>query len=262
MYIVSKLYWIAVQPLSLSLILVLFGIAAGLFQWRRSQMLFSLGAGLVLFVTLFTTTGSLLLQVLEDRFPRPTLLADPGCLLVLGGGFESEITDARGGYELNQSGDRYVEMIRLARLYPQAKLLVSGGDGHFTSQFEDDVAIARRMFADFGLSTDRVLGDPISRNTYENAVNSSRIMRENGIAECVMITSAFHMPRAMGMFRRVGARVQPWAVDYRTNARTGFAIDIGDPGGNAQQMTTAIREWSGLVGNYVAGRTEALFPAP
>ena len=115
MFVISKLFWNAVQPLSLVFLL---GLLALVLIWFRSLRLAVAALSLsllILFVTLYTTLGSVLLQRLEARFPRP--VADPSevsCMIVLGGAFETEVTTARGGLDLNQAADRFVEALRLA----------------------------------------------------------------------------------------------------------------------------------------------------
>lgn len=260
MFIMSKLGWLLVQPLSLAFILVLTSLLAGLMRFRRIQLVASSLSTAILFLTLFTTTGTVLLQTLEQRISKVPITEPPACLLVLGGGFEGDVTKVRGNVEVNQAGDRYFEMLRLAREYPKARIIVSGGDGSLSGGYEDDFTIVRRLAEQSGLDPARLIPEPLSRNTYENAVNSRMIMEREGFSVCLMITSAFHMPRALGMMRKAGATVRPWPVDYRTDGRAEFGIDGTEPMSNAQKMTTALREWLGLAANYIAGRTDSLFP--
>ena len=262
MYLVSKLYWLLLQPLSLAFVLGLAGLVAGHFHWRLTQLATGGASALILFLTLFTTTGALVMQTLEDRFPKPALTAPPACAVVLGGGFETEVNSVRKGYSTNDAGERFIEMIRLAHAYPGLPIIVSGGDGRYKAVLENDGVMAERMFDDFGLDRSNLKIEPISRNTYENAVNSAAIIRKEKLGTCLLITSAFHMPRAVGMFRMAGIDIIPWPVDYRTTGDTGFGLDLTQPIVNANQMTMGIREWSGLIGNYLAGRTGTLFPAP
>lgn len=262
MYLISKVYGLLMQPLSLVFFLMLAAVAAGIFRFRRTQMAILLSGALILFVTLYTSTGALLTSVLEERFSRPVLDTPPACIVVLGGGFESETATNRRNYELNSAGDRFVEMMRLARLYPDAKIIVSGGDGHMTAEYDDDTTIARRLIDGFDINPDRLIAEPLSRNTFENALNSTAILKREKLGPCLLVTSAFHMPRAVGMFRKVGETVIPWPTDYRTDGETGFRFDFTEPMTNVDLMTTGILEWWGLIGNYLAGRTESLFPAP
>lgn len=263
MFTLSKLFWIVAQPLSLAFLAISIGLIAGLLRWRRIGLgLSGLGAA-ILFVTLFTTAGSFFLQVLEERFPKPQ--TDPSsvaCMIVLGGAFETEVTTARGGIELNQSADRFVEVLRLALLYPDAPILVSGGDGSLSGTYEGDAAASQRFFAAFGIPAERLVRETTSRTTYENVQNSKSLLETAGLNNCLLITSAFHMPRSVGLMRKAGIAVIPWPTDYRTSGKVRLGLDVTQPTLNAQQTATAVREWIGLATYFASGRTTALFPAP
>lgn len=183
-------------------------------------------------------------------------------MIVLGGAFETEVTTARGGMDLNQAGDRFVEALRLAIRYPEAKILVSGGDGSLSGIYEGDAAASTRFFEAFGISRDRLIAETTSRNTDENAQNSRELLASNDLGQCLLITSAFHMPRSVGLFRKAGVEVTPWPVDYRTAGNISFALDFTQPTLNSQQMSTAVREWVGLVAYRLMGRIDAVFPVP
>ncbi|THV24135.1 YdcF family protein [Peteryoungia ipomoeae] len=263
MFVVSKLFWLAVQPLSLAFATVLLSVLLIAFNRRRAALL-SLSLSLtILFVTLYTTTGSVLLQGLEARFPKPS--ADPSemsCMIVLGGAFETEVTTTRGGIELNQSADRFVEALRLAKAYPAARLLVSGGDGSLSGRFEGDAVVSRRFFETFGISGSRLIEDRTSRNTDENAANTKGLLSAEGLTDCLLVTSAFHMPRSVGLFRKQGLIVTPWPADYRTSGDVALTLDFTQPTLNAQQTATAVREWVGLFSYWLLGRIDELYPSP
>jgi uncharacterized SAM-binding protein YcdF (DUF218 family) len=262
-FVVSKLFWNMVQPLSL--VFLLGGLSLVLIGFRVLRMAaaaLSL-ALLILFLTLYTTLGSVLLQTLEARFPRPA--SDPAqlsCMIVLGGAFETEVTTTRRGMDLNQAADRFVEALRLAIRYPQAKILVSGGDGSLSGAYEGDAAASIRFFEAFGIPRDRLIVETTSRNTDENAQNSRELLASSGLGQCLLITSAFHMPRSVGLFRKAGVDVAPWPVDYRTAGNLSFALDFTQPTLNAQQMSTAVREWVGLAAYRALGRIDEIYPAP
>lgn len=263
MFTLSKLFWIVAQPLSLAFFAILISLVAALLSWRRVGLVFSSLGTIVLFVTLFTTAGSFFLQPLEDRFPRAQ--ADPAsvsCMIVLGGAFETEVTTARGGIELNQSADRFVEALRLARAFPDAPILVSGGDGSLSGTYEGDAAAAQRFFSAFGIPIERLVRETTSRTTFENVQNSKNLLETAGLDNCLLITSAFHMPRSVGLMRKAGIAVIPWPTDYRTSGNVRLGLDFTQPTLNAQQTATAVREWIGLASYFASGRTTALFPAP
>lgn len=260
-YYASKIFWLAAQPLSLALLLLALGLLAGLLTWNRLRAVASGLAALVLFVTLFTTTGSVLLQVLEDRIPRAELPAGgPACIIMLGGGVEAEVIAARGGFEMNQAGDRFIETLRLAREFPAARILISGGDGSLSGSYEGDASVATRFFEAFGVPADRLIRETESRTTFENVANTKDLLAVNRLDRCLLVTSAFHMPRSVGLFSKLGLEVLPWPTDFRTTGHAGLALDFTQPSTNSQLTTTALREWTGLLLYYFAGRTHALFP--
>ncbi|OLP59102.1 hypothetical protein BJF93_04060 [Xaviernesmea oryzae] len=261
MFLISKILWLVAQPLSLVFLLLLVSALLLSLGLSRTGIFALLLAMLLLFTALFTTTGSVLLQRLEDRFARPdSLPADLACIVILGGAFENEVMAARGGIEFNQAADRFVEGARLAKLHPQARILVSGGDGSFSGAYQGDADAAADFFALFDLPPERLMKENVSRTTFENARQTQALLKEAGLARCALITSAFHMPRAIGLFRKQGLEMIPWPSDYRTTGRARLGLDFTQPSLNAQLLTTALREWTGLAAYYATGRTTALFP--
>ncbi|MET0172177.1 MAG: YdcF family protein [Agrobacterium vaccinii] len=261
MFYLSKIVWLLLQPLSLAFFLCLAGALLALLGSRKAGAALSFFAALVLFVTLYTTTGSVALQALEDHVRKPSAdPADLSCIIVLGGALENQVTTSRGGIELNQAADRFVETARLALKYPQAKILVSGGDGSISGAYEGEANASERFFSGFGISSERLIKENGSRNTFENTLNTAALLKERGLADCLLITSAFHMPRSLGLFRHARLAVTPWPVDYRTTGIEKLGFDFTQPSLNAQQTATAAREWMGLVGYYLSGRTGSLLP--
>jgi len=261
MFLLSKLFWVFAQPLSLAFLFAALAAVLALIGWQRLSGFSAFLAALTLFITLFTTTGTVALQVLEARFAKPA--TDPAqvtCMIILGGAFDNEINTARGGMELNQSADRFVEALRLARNYPEARILVSGGDGSISGTFEGEAQTAERFFSAFGISSDRLIKENTSRTTYENSLNTAELLKVQGLENCLLITSAFHMPRSVGLFRKAGITVTPWPVDYRTSGVVSPGLDFTQPALNAQITTTAAREWMSLTAYSLTGRIESVFP--
>ncbi|HXV31971.1 MAG TPA: YdcF family protein [Sinorhizobium sp.] len=260
MFLASKIFWLVAQPLSFAFFCLLVGLLLILGRFRRSGGVLSALGLVVLFSSLFTTTGPYLLQILEDRFPRPSPPQELSCIIVLGGAFDNEVMAGRGGMEFNQAGDRFIETVRLARAFPAARILVSGGDGSFSGAYEGDARASEAFFAAFDIDARRLIREEQSRTTFENAVNTKELLAANGLDDCALITSAFHIPRSVGLFRALGIEVMPWPADYRTNGRVRLGFDFTQPSLNAQLTTTAAREWIGLIGYYLSGRTPTLLP--
>ena len=155
-----------------------------------------------------------------------------------------------------------MEAAALALRYPEARLLVSGGADALILEGEGDGETAPRLLEALGVDRARLLLDNEARNTEENALFSKRLADPQEGETWLLVTSAFHMPRSVGLFRKAGFPVVPWPSDYRTSGaeRVGLAEDnIFD---STQNAALAIREWIGLGVYWLTGRTDTLLPGP
>ena len=258
----SKIFWILAQPLTLvGLCLVLGLVLLVVLRRKRFGGLFILlGLGLLALAG-FTNIGALLLLPLENHHPRPTAFPDNASgVIVLGGGTVNSVSTARQTYTLSDAGERYVEALRLAQAHPDVPLLVSGGVGVLLADRETDAQSVKRMFDGFALGTAQVRYEPFSRNTYENARNSAALLDPQPDAPYVLITSAYHMPRAVKLFQKARFTVVPWPVDFRTKGNDVFALSIIDAAGNLSRASLAMREWVGLFVYWLTGRIDSPLP--
>lgn len=260
-FVLAKIGWFVAQPLNLAIFLTILGMFAVWFGRQRAAAWFTTLAALVLVLSAWTSLAAMLLRPLEARYPRTeTPPAHVAGIIVLGGGFESGVNLVRGSYELNAAGDRFVEAAALARRYASAKILVSGGRGSLGLEGETDVTTAPRLFAALGIAPERLILEGESRDTYENAQFTKRLIQPKAGENWVLVTSAFHMPRAIGLFRKAGFEVTPWPVDFRTRGDEGFGLAKDGPADSLLTMSLAVREWLGLLAYRLAGRTDALLP--
>jgi uncharacterized SAM-binding protein YcdF (DUF218 family) len=183
-------------------------------------------------------------------------------IVVLGGGMEGRINLARGGYELSTAGDRFVEAAVLARRYPDAKVVISGGSGEIILEGEGDAPAAQRLLTALGVSADRLILENKSRNTYENAVFTKQLVSPKAGETWLLVTSAFHMPRAKALFDKAGFPTVPWPVDYRTSGEEGVSLFADNPLDALETTTVAAKEWVGLFAYWLSGRIDRPFPAP
>ncbi|ADV13118.1 YdcF family protein [Mesorhizobium ciceri] len=259
-FYLSKIFWFFIQPLNLAIFLLLAGLLAVTIGRRRLAGAGSVLAFLILALSAWTSLGAMMLNPLEERFQRPPLPEKVDGIVVLGGGFEGAINLARGGYELNSSGDRMVETAILARRFPTAKVVVSGGTGALFLDGEGDAATAPRLLTALGVAADRMILENKSRNTYENAVFTKELVTPKPGETWLLVTSAFHMPRAKALFDKAGFATVPWPVDYRTSGREGVGLFRDNPADSLQATTMAIREWIGLFAYWLSGRIDQPFP--
>ena len=261
-FYLSKIFWFFFQPLNLTIFLLLAGLLAAMIGRRRLAATGSVLAFLILALSAWTSLGAMMLNPLEERFARPPLPERVDGIVVLGGGFEGAINLVRGGYELNSGGDRMVETAILARRFPTAKVVVSGGTGELFLDGEGDAATAPRLLTALGVTADRLILENKSRNTYENAVFTKELVTPMPGETWLLVTSAFHMPRAKALFDKAGFATIPWPVDYRTTGREGIGLFRDNPADSLQATTMAIREWIGLLAYWLSGRIDQPFPAP
>lgn len=259
-YLLSKIFWVVAQPLSIAALLVLAGLV--LLAFRRHRLgLVAAGAGLLVLVLAgFTSLGFLLIQPLESRFARPAEMPERvDTIIVLGGSTLARVSTARGLAELNEAGDRLVEAAILARRYPEARVAFSGGVG-LLEPGEAEAVTAERLLLALGVAPERLVLEGESRNTDENADLTAALLGEDR-GTVLLITSAFHMPRSMGLFRRVGIEAVPWPTDYRSSGAEGFGLDLANPVHNLNTTSIAIKEWIGLFAYRWTGRIDTIFPA-
>jgi len=262
-FTLSKIFWFFAQPLNLAIFLLLAAGIATAFGRRRLSIAGSVVALVILVLATWTSLGALLIGPLEDRYSRPTIPPEHVAgIVVLGGGFEGAINLARGGYELNSSGDRFVEAAVLARRYPDAKIVVTGGVGTLLLEGEGDGVSAPRLLTALGVAPERLIMETKSRNTYENAVFTKALVTPKPGETWLLVTSAFHMPRSKALFDKAGFPTVPWPVDYRTTGREGVSLFADNEIDSIQTTTIAVREWIGLFAYWLTGKIDSPFPGP
>jgi uncharacterized SAM-binding protein YcdF (DUF218 family) len=211
----------------------------------------------------FSPVGKLLILPLEQRFPPwdPSRGAPDG-IVVLGGGIEPDLSAAHGRPILDHSGDRLVAAAELARQYPNARIVYSGGNANLVgddSAKEADYALS--MLESLGVAKARLTAERLSRNTVENAEFVKTVANPKEGERWLLVTSAFHMPRSIGLFRRAGFKVEAYPVDWR--ASPSQALSFSSVAMNGLERTeVAMREWIGLAAYRLTGKTDDFLPGP
>lgn len=258
----SKLLWFLAQPVTLIFGLLVLAFLLGFTRHRRTMRICLASALLILGLSAYTNLGYVALQPLEQRFARPAPPARVTGIIVLGGAMDTEINAIRLGYELNRSGDRFVEALRLAQLYPDAKILISGGSGALFPEGDTEAAAGARFFRELGIDPDRIIEEDGSRNTDENVQLTRQLVNPQPGDTWLLVTSAFHMPRSVGIFRKAEFPVVPWPTDYFTSGQDTFGLRLDQPAEGISVTTRAMREWIGLVAYWASGKSSDLFPGP
>lgn len=256
----SKVFWLFARPNTFALFLAVLGVAALVAGRRWGRWPALLGVGWYAAV-LLTPLAAWLTLPLEDRFPRPAPPARVDGVVVLGGAVETKLTEGRGIPSLNGAAERMTEAVALARRFPQARIVFSGASGSPLPGALTEAEVARRLWDSLGLQGARVIYEDRSRNTWENATETHALIQPRPGETWLLVTSASHMPRSVGCFRRAGWAVVPWPVNYSTQPGGAgwFDAPLSQRLGQAEW---AIREYVGLLAYRLLGRTDALFPGP
>jgi len=262
MFELSKIFWAVAQPAVLLLIALSLGTLCLWIGWRRvGGWLVGLVTVALLAVTLFPLER-LYMTPLERRFPIPELPAAVDGIIVLGGGITFRDLDGVPRPEINESGgDRLAAFAALAKRYPQARIVFSGGSGSLRNPELREADAAKAVLADFGVDPDRIVLQRRSRNTWEDAVFAKELVAPQPGETWILVTSAFHMARSVGCFRQVGWEVIPYPVDFLAGERGWLGFDV-NPLYSLGLLNIAAKEWVGLVAYNLMDRTPALFPGP
>ena len=258
-FVLSKVFWVIVAPGNLLVLMLVLGtVRLGGHRRRRGFRLVTTATVMLLAIALLPI-GQWLAMPLESRFPTPDLPAHVDGIIVLGGAVQPAIARAHGHIALNDAAERLVEALTLARRYPDALVLVSGGDASLLPRDEpSEAASMRDLLVEQGIDRARILLEERSRNTIENATFSREVAQPRPDQVWLLVTSATHMPRAVGCFRHVGWPVVPYPVDYRTEASPRPTFVLSE---HLALVDVAVREWVGLVAYRILGHTDALLPA-
>ncbi len=258
----SKILWFLVHPLNLLFIGICAIAICFLFSWNRSARAISYSMAIVCIAIATLPIGVSVVQELENRFPaNPALPAEIEGIVVLGGVLNAKMTRVRGGLSINDAVERISEVKVLLEHSPQARIVFSGGSGNPLDQENKEAHVAPDAFRRFAIDPDRVLFEDQSRNTFENAKFTFDIIKPKRDENWILITSAFHMPRSVGAFRKAGWHVIPYPVDFVTTGDMTFRPSFNFMGG-VSAFSRALHECLGLLFYWLTDRSESLFPAP
>jgi uncharacterized SAM-binding protein YcdF (DUF218 family) len=211
----------------------------------------------------FSPIGVLLLLPLETRFsPWNPDAGAPAGIIVLGGGVDPELTAARGTPAINSSGARIVVAAELAHRYPKARVVYVGRNSSLRSANFSEPDVADDIFKNLGLGGDRVQLERNSRNTDENVRFVKKVVNPKPGERWLLVTSASHIPRSIGLFRKAGLSVEPYPVDWRTKGWSDTYKFQADPITGLTLIDAALHEWLGLIVYRLTGKIDELFPSP
>jgi len=257
-FIASKVFWALVSPDSLIVLLGAGAWLAMLFGWQKLARSLLATCTLLLVMIASLPVGEWLIAPLEHRFPANAALpAQADGVIVLGGTIDPEKSEIWGQTEIGSAGERLFTLMYMSELYPGAQIVFTGGSGDLAQQEYKAADYARFLFDQLGLSDRAILYESESRNTVENAINSKTLVNPQPNQSWVLVTSAFHMPRSVGVFCAADWPVFAYPVDHYS--QTGNLLRLNfNFSENLSVLRLAVREWAGLIAYRVTGRSDRL----
>ncbi|MDX1572837.1 MAG: YdcF family protein [Methylophaga sp.] len=261
-FIVSKLAWSVLSPSALFVWLTLLALVllyCGYLQAAKNLLLFMTFIG---FTVMAYPLGDVLLEKLEKRFTVPTDLPEQiDGIIVMGGGEQLNTSLSWQAPQMGEAGDRYLAAAMLARHYPQSPLWVSGGSNVLQQPQHQKVAdIHQQLLQMAGVPDAQIHIEQNSRNTYENMQNLRKVLPDPD-GQYLLVTSAYHMPRSIGIARKLGLNAIAYPVDYRSQRSDQRKFDFA-LFEHLQTLEPAIREWLGLTVYFLADKTSQFLPGP
>lgn len=264
MFVLSKLMSAITQPMFW--LAVWWGIALVLLMWECAPVremnrpqgwpptkarlaLGMLWVGLAVLGLLgFKAIPDALLRPLENRYPVPTAqdVDRHVGIIVLGGATgHPGIYQAHGQVPLSEAAERMTVPVGLMRQHTKLELVFSGGEGRLLTTGMTEAELAKAFYKQQDVDMSRVQLEGGSRTTRENAYQVAALLGERCKQPWLLVTSAWHMPRAMAEFETVGCKVTPYPVDFMTGASTpwteySLAYSL-------VRWQIALHEWLGLM---------------
>lgn len=247
-FLTSKIFWAFFSPLTLIGLMIVTGLA-----FRKLRKLVAVGAGLFALFG-FLPIGPNLIVYLEKQYgntvPPPY---DISGIIVLGGVINGARSEIHQQVSLNDYAERITEMIRLSQIYPQARIVFSGGTGVLKEGSPKESEKVSILLKDMNIKPDRFEYESRSRNTYENMTESFALVRPQAGEKWLLVTSAFHLPRAVGVFEKGGWNVIPYPAGYLEDGAYIWHPTL-DVLGNFYKLQVATKEIVGIIAYSLTGK--------
>jgi uncharacterized SAM-binding protein YcdF (DUF218 family) len=263
-FLLSKILGFFAVPSNLIAISALSGLIFHIFRRPIGKPLtiFTLVA---LLIAGLSPLGTMLLTPLEQRFPGMKFPERIDGIIILGGSYDTQSRGYISTIILNEDTDRLAVVAALAQRYSEAKIVFSGGSNSFMDDPDprrSEAEVAKRLFVSFGIDVKRIVIEDRSRNTEENAKFTEQLIKPSASSIWLLVTSAYHLPRAAGTFRKNGFTVIGFPVGWRTHGWRDFfwpALTVTE---NLRRVDIATREWIGLTLYRILGYSDTWYPRP
>ena len=210
-FVLSKVLFFLIQPLNWVVGLFLYSVFGKNQKWKKRCR----NTSLILLI--FFTNHFLFNLVMRgwetDLYPVTELPQTYDIGIVLGG-YSNFFLEDQGVYNFSPHANRLTQSVQLYRRGIIKKILLTGGSGGVLKKQPSEAQMLLPYLLESGIPREDIILEPKSRNTHENALFTKQLLSEQyPNASCLLITSAFHMRRSKGCFRKEGVAFTPFSVD-------------------------------------------------
>ena len=255
----SKIVWYLISPSSILVLWTCAAIVAAAFNRMVLARKLLLWLTVPLLLVAMLPVGRWLFTPLEARIERPELPSKVDGIVVLSGAELGRISTYWQMPEFNGAVERQLAFMALAKRYPEAKLIFTGASGSLINGQYSQVDVAKRLYEQQGLDSSRIIYEDKARNTAENGRLSHDLVKPKPGERWILITSAWHMPRSIGVFCKLDWPMIPYPVDHRSLPDDQWLIELR-LSDHLHSLDLAAKEYVGLLAYYISGKTSALMP--
>ncbi len=255
-FYLSKILWLIVNPFNIFIFITIITIFLYFISFRRlSLIIFLINFIFITFISIFPI-GNYLTYNIEKEFHSNIKIPERvDGILILGGATNPLLFKEFGQISLNGSAERLVESVMIIRKFEKAKVIFSGGSGNINRTDLGHSQVAKLFYKKMGVDINKIFFEDKSRNTHENIIYSKKIAKPKKNENWLLITSAFHMKRALLIAEKNNWKFIPYAVDFKNIKEFKLTPNLNLLS-NLNSFQSGLHEWLGLVSYYLMGRTE------
>lgn len=252
MFLIGKLFLLFLKPLTWIVFLFLIGLITK--NPRRKKGLFIAG-----FIALIFFSNPFVFRLVAKSYEVKPVILQAGqnyeAGILLGGFVSYNIKEKQAVF--NPASDRFIQTALLYKKGHIQNIIVAAGNGYIAKHDFKGAEYAKDRLVELGIPAAVIYTDPLSRNTYENAVNTKKIVDSLHLpGPFLLISSAIHLPRAEKLFRKQGLSVQSYPCDFITlNVANNFWDDYLLPSANTlSDWDSLLKEWAGILVYKIKGK--------
>ena len=260
-FLMAKIFWFLFNPLNVFLFITSFTFIAFLFRLRIIKFIFLFTWTLLLLFIFIFPTGNYLIHILEKKYNQDTNLSNfekIDGLLILGGSTDPYLSHIYNQIIFMGSAERLFESTRIIKQFPNAKVIFSGGSNKLINNNYTESDNAKQFFNEMDISQNKIIYENKSRNTFENIFLSKQISNYKKGEVWIVISSAYHLNRAILVAEKLDWKLLPYATDFQQPKKINFFPNF-NLFSNLAAIQLASHEWVGLIAYYLMGRISKIY---